>query len=94
MPKLERTRTVTIALDELVGINDIERAAVEFARTAPAELIASTIEAMVAELVTEVCGPFGMPVADEEQITAPWACPACGSLQGSVAGAPKSANAQ
>jgi len=82
LPKLELTRTVTIALDELVGIEDMERAAVEFARTAPAELIASTIEAMVAELVTEVCGPFGMPVADEGQITAPWACPACGSLQG------------
>ena len=82
MPTLELTRTVTVALDELVGIDDLERAAVELARTAPAALIASAIEAMVAELVTEVCGPFGMPVTDEGQITAPWACPECGSRQG------------
>lgn len=82
MPKLEFTRTVTVDLDGMVGIDDLERSALEFARSAPAALIASTVEELVEALVTEVCGPFGMPTADDEQVAAPWACPRCGSLQG------------
>lgn len=82
MPGLEVTRSVTVAVDELVGIDQLERAALEFARTAPAELIGSAVDAMVDELVTEVCGPSGLPVADEAQIVAPWACPGCASLRG------------
>lgn len=82
MPKLEVTRSVTISLDELVGIEDLERAALEFARAAPAELIGSAVDGMVEELLAEVCGPFGTPTADDEQVTAPWACPGCGSVQG------------
>jgi len=71
MPSLEVTRSVTVTLDEVVGFDELEATALAFARTAPAELISSTVDAMVAELVTEVCGPFGLPIADEEQITAP-----------------------
>ncbi len=49
---------------------------------APGELIGSAVDAMVAELFTEVCGPFGFPIDDDAQITAPWACPGCASMRG------------
>ena len=35
LPKVEVSRSVTVSLDELVGIEDLERAALEFAHTAP-----------------------------------------------------------
>jgi transposase-like protein len=73
---------VTVSLDDLAGIDALERAAVEFARTAPAAIIASSTEAMIEELFTEVCGPFGAPTADDDQVDAPWACQKCGSLRG------------
>jgi hypothetical protein len=73
---------VTIAIDELVGIDELERAAVEFARTAPAVLIGDGVNALVAELLDEVCGVSGLPIDDEAQIVAPFACPGCGSMQG------------
>jgi hypothetical protein len=73
---------VTIAIDELVGIDELERAAVEFARTAPAVLIGDGVNALVAELLDEVCGLSGLPIDDEAQIVAPFACPGCGSMQG------------
>lgn len=82
MPSLEVTRSVTVAVDELVGIGELERAALAFARSAPAELIGDAVNAMVAELLVEVCGPCGMPISDDEQIVAPWACPGCGSVKG------------
>ena len=82
MPGLEVTRTVSVAVDGLVGIGDLERAALEFARSAPAELIGDVVDAMVSELLDEVCGPFGLPVADDEQMVAPWACPGCASMRG------------
>ena len=82
MPGLEVTRSVLVAVDELVGIDALERAAVEFARAAPGELIGSAVDAMVAELLTEVCGPFGFPIDDDAQITAPWVCPGCASMRG------------
>jgi len=47
LPTLELTRTVTVSLDHLAGIDELERAALEFARTAPAAIIASTTEEMV-----------------------------------------------
>ncbi len=50
---------------------------------APGELIGSAVDSMVAELFTEVCGPFGFPIDDDAQITAPWACPGCASIAGS-----------
>jgi hypothetical protein len=73
---------VTVAFDELVGIDALEAAALEFARTAPAELISSAVDAMVAELLAEVCGPSGLPIVDDDQIVAPWACPGCASMRG------------
>ena len=82
MPTLELTRTVTVSLDHLAGIDELERAALEFARTAPGAIIASSTEAMIEELVTEVCGPFGSPTDDDDQVDAPWACLKCGSLRG------------
>ena len=82
MPTLEATRTITVSMNGLAGIDELERAALEFARGAPADLIASAVESMVSELVTEVCGPFGMPIADTDQVAAPWACTTCGSVQG------------
>ena len=65
MPGLEVTRSVLVAVDELVGVEALERAALEFARSAPGELIGSAVDAMVAELFTEVCGPFGFPIDDD-----------------------------
>ena len=82
MPGLEVTRSVLVEVDELVGIDALERAALEFARSAPGELIGSAVDAMVGELLTEVCGPFGFPIDDDAQITAPWACPGCASVRG------------
>ena len=82
MPTLEVTRTIAVSMDGLAGIDELERAALEFARSAPAELIASAVESMVAELATEVCGPFKMPIDDTDQIDAPWACTSCGSVRG------------
>lgn len=57
MPGLEVRRNVVVTIDDLVGIDALEHAALEFARTAPGELIGSAVDAMVAELFTEVCGP-------------------------------------
>jgi transposase-like protein len=73
---------VTVVADDIVGIDALEDAALAFARTAPAELIASTVESMIETLVDAVCGPSGMPIPDDEQITAPWACADCGSVRG------------
>lgn len=82
MPSLEVTRTVTVVADDLVGIDELEEAALEFARTAPAELVGSTVESMIDALIDAVCGPCGDPIPDEEQIAAPWACSDCGSVRG------------
>mgnify|MGYP000315360756 CR=1 FL=1 len=78
----ERTRSVVVELDGIVGIGELEDAALEFARTAPGQLVADTVESMIAELVDEVVGPFGMPLADEQQLDAPWSCTGCGSRRG------------
>jgi hypothetical protein len=69
-------------LDEIVGIDDLERAALEFARSAPGELVGAAVESMIEELVTEVCGPLGLPIDDDDQRTAPWVCPKCESTRG------------
>jgi predicted RNA-binding Zn-ribbon protein involved in translation (DUF1610 family) len=70
---------VTVAVDELVGIGELERAALAFARTA---LIGATVAEMIDTLIDEVCGPHGPPIADDEQMVAPFACPGCGSMRG------------
>lgn len=83
MPGLNVTRTVTVELDEQVaGIAELERAALAFARSAPGQLVATTVEAMLAELITTVIGPFGDPLPADRQLVAPWGCTGCGSMQG------------
>lgn len=73
---------MTVTIDELVGIGALERAALEFARTAPAELIGATVTEMIEALFDEVVGPCGLPRPDDEQPVAPWACPRCASMRG------------
>lgn len=79
---MERTRSVRIELDGIVGLEALEQAAVDFGRSAPGELVATTIESMIDQLVDAVVGPFGEPLADAEQLSAPWACTGCGSCLG------------
>ncbi len=78
----ERTRTVRIELDDVVGVAELEEAALAFARRAPAQLVAETIESMIAELVDVVVGPFGAPWPTQRQLEAPWACTGCASRCG------------
>ncbi len=82
MPKSERTRTVRIELDGIVGLGELEEAALAFGRSAPAQLVADAIESMVGDLVDAVVGPFGLPLPDTEQLEAPWACTGCASPSG------------
>jgi len=82
VPKVERTRSVTIEVDGIVGLGQLEEAAMAFAREAPAQLVADVVESMIADLVDAVVGPFGLPLADDEQLDAPWSCAACGSGRG------------
>lgn len=54
---------MTVKLDEaIVGIDQLERAALAFARTAPGQIVAATIEQMLAELITTVIGLPGDPL--------------------------------
>lgn len=82
MPTLERTHRVNIELDGLVDLSGLEEAALEFARTAPAELVASAVEALVGELVDVVVGRCGLPLALDEQPESPWSCTRCASAHG------------
>ncbi len=82
MSRMERRRSVSIEYDGLVGIGDLEEAALAFARSAPGELVAEVIESMVAELVDTVVGPFGVPWPVDEQLEAPWSCTGCLSQRG------------
>ena len=61
MPNLKVAWNVTVELDELVGIDDLEQAALEFARTALGELIGAAVDGMFGELLDTVCGPLGLP---------------------------------
>jgi len=82
VPKSERTRSVRIELDRIVGLGELEAAALAFGRSAPAQLVADAIESMIADLVDAVVGVFGLPLPDDEQLEAPWACTGCGSRRG------------
>ena len=82
MPKMELTRSVSIELDGIVGLGALEEAALAFARSTPGQLVADAIESMIADLVDAVVGPFGVPLADHEQLDAPWACTGCGLRRG------------
>ena len=61
MPNSKVTWNVTDELDELVRIDDLEQAAMEFARTAPGELIGAAVGGMFGELLDTVCDPLGLP---------------------------------
>ncbi len=82
MPNVKRTRSVRMEVDGLVGIGELEEAALAFARSAPAQLVADAIESMIDELVDVVVGPFGSPWCSERQAEAPWACTGCASRRG------------
>ena len=82
MSRTQRRRSVSIEYDGIVGLGDLEEAALAFARSAPGELVAEAIESMVADLVDTVVGPFGVPWPVSEQLEAPWACTGCGSRRG------------
>lgn len=81
MPITERSHRVDIEIDGLVDLSGIEDA-LEFARRAPGELVASAVEALGAELVDVVVGRRGLPVRARCQPEAPWACTGCGSAHG------------
>lgn len=82
MPSSERTRTVRIELDGIVGLGALEEAALAFGRSAPAQLVADAVESMIVDLVDAVVGPFGRPLPDEEQLEAPWSCTGCANRRG------------
>lgn len=82
MSRTERRRSVSIEYDGIVGLGDLEEAALAFARSAPGELVAEVIESMVADLVDTVVGPFGVPWPVEQQLEAPWHCTGCASRRG------------
>ncbi|MGH9294130.1 MAG: hypothetical protein ACRD0B_02260, partial [Acidimicrobiales bacterium] len=71
-----------IELDGIVGLGELEKAAMEFARQAPGQLVGDAIESMVAEIVDAVVGPFGVPLPDDEQLEAPWRCTGCEARRG------------
>ncbi len=82
MPVLERSQHVDIEIDGLVDLAGLEEAALDFARRAPGELVASAVEAMAAELLDIVVGPRGHRVRRRDQPEAPWACTGCASSHG------------
>lgn len=82
MPRMERTRSVRIELDGMVGLGQLEEAALAFARSAPAQLVADTIESMIGEMIDAVVGPFGDPWPVRRQLVARWSCTGCGSHRG------------
>jgi len=79
---MERTRSVRIELDGIVGLGELEEAALAFGRSAPAQLVADAIESMVGDLVDAVVGPFGLPSPAADQLEAPWSCTGCPSRRG------------
>lgn len=82
MSRTQRRRSVSIEYDGIVGLGDLEEAALAFARSAAGELVAEVIESMIAELVDTVVGPFGVPWPVEQQLKARWRCTGCGSRRG------------
>jgi hypothetical protein len=79
---VQGTCCVRFELDGIVGLGELEAGAVAFARSAPAQLVGAAIESMIDQLVDAVVGSFGLPLPDELQLMAPWACSGCGSMRG------------
>ena len=78
-------RSVRIDLDLSAGPVDLaglEEAALDFARRAPGELVAATVQTLTGELFDVVIGPRGFPLDDDTQPEAPWACTRCGNRRG------------
>ena len=84
MSVLEVTRTVSVEVDELVGLDELEEAAMAFARSAPGQLVGETIEGLTARLLEMVVGRHRHPTAAGDQPEAPWSCTreSCGNRQG------------
>ncbi|MDQ6796611.1 MAG: transposase [Actinomycetota bacterium] len=82
MPTTQRSFRVDVEMDGVVDLDQLEQAALEFARRAPGELVAAAVKALTVELFDAVIGPFGFPLADGDQPEAPWCCTGCGSRRG------------
>ena len=74
MSVLEVTRTVSVEVDELVGFDEIEEAAVAFARSAPGQLVGGIVESLTETLLEMVVGRRRHPTAPSDQLEAPWSC--------------------
>jgi hypothetical protein len=69
-------------MDGVVDLDQLEQAALDFARRAPAELVAGAVKALTVELFDAVIGPSGFPLDDDVQPEAPWRCTGCGNRRG------------
>lgn len=74
MSVLEVTRTVAVEVDELAGLDELEEAALAFARSAPRQLVGETIEGLTEALLEMVVGRRRYPTAPGDQPEAPWSC--------------------
>jgi len=81
---LEVTRTVSLEIDELVGFDELEEAAVVFARSAPGLLVGEIVESLTETLLEMVVGRRRYPTAPDDQLEAPWSCTRedCGNRRG------------
>jgi len=81
---LEVTRTVSVEVDDLVGFDELEEAAVVFARSAPGLLVGEIVESLTDTLFEMVVGRRRHPTAPDDQLEAPWSCTRedCGSRRG------------
>lgn len=84
MSVLEVTRTVSVEVDELVGFDEIEEAAVAFACSAPGQLVGEIVEGLTETLLEMVVGRRRHPTAPCDQAEAPWSCTRedCGNRRG------------
>ena len=74
MSVLQVTRTVAVEVDELAGLDELEEAALAFARSAPGQLVGETIEGLAETLLEMVVGRRRYPTALGDQPEAPWSC--------------------
>lgn len=74
MSVLEVTRTVVVEVDGLVGLDELEDAALAFARSAPGRIVGETIEGLAEALLEMVVGRRRRPIAQGDQPEAPWSC--------------------
>ncbi len=84
MSVLQVTRTVAVEVDELVGLDELEEAAVAFGRSAPGQLVGEVIEGLTETLLDMVVGRRRHPTPADNQPEAPWSCTRenCGNRRG------------